>query len=304
MADFSPRQGSLNVCVVYLARAGHGLESVTDFLRSYQQHPAQAEHDLVLLLKGFDRQAVPNEYRALLETVRHTVLFTPDEGFDVGSYFAAARQLEYTHFCFLNSYSVILDAGWLSKLLGTLSCPGVGLAGATGSWESHFSNTRRPFPTPEPNGRQMREPRSIARSITSRYRSYRNELELRTHFAPFPNPHLRTNAFVIARDLVLRLRVSPMQRKADTARFEAGRRSLTRQIFDMGLRALVVGRDGRAYEKDRWFESCTFRSGDQRNLLVEDNRTRQYREADAATKAWLQGLAWGEQRGQPSRKEQ
>ena len=57
---------------------------------------------------------------------------------------------------------------------------------------------------------------------------------------------------------------------------------MTAQVLARGERALVVGRDGEAYAPERWPESATFRSGGQANLLVADNRTRQWEEADAA----------------------
>ena len=56
---------------------------------------------------------------------------------------------------------------------------------------------------------------------------------------------------------------------------------------------MVVGRDGRSYERDRWRESATFRSGGQRNLLIADNRTAQYEQADPAFKRRLEQMAWG-----------
>ncbi|MGZ4351312.1 MAG: hypothetical protein ACXVRX_12420 [Solirubrobacteraceae bacterium] len=57
---------------------------------------------------------------------------------------------------------------------------------------------------------------------------------------------------------------------------------------------MVVGRDGRAYDRDRWRESRTFRAGEQDNLLVEDNRTRQYEEAQGRWRRKLARLAWGQ----------
>ena len=55
----------------------------------------------------------------------------------------------------------------------------------------------------------------------------------------------------------------------------------------------VVGRDGVAYPSERWRESATFRSGGQRNLLIADNRTFQYEQADPAFKNTLERMAWG-----------
>lgn len=59
------------------------------------------------------------------------------------------------------------------------------------------------------------------------------------------------------------------------------------------MKVLVVGRDGVAYPPERWRESATFRSGDQRNLLIADNRTEQYAAADPRFKRTLEEMAWG-----------
>jgi hypothetical protein len=82
--------------------------------------------------------------------------------------------------------------------------------------------------------------------------------------------------------------------KSGAWRLENGKRNVTQQVWEDGLEALVVGRDGEAYAHERWYESHTFRSGGQRNLLVADNRTRQFAEADPAEQRRLAELAWGE----------
>ena len=93
---------------------------------------------------------------------------------------------------------------------------------------------------------------------------------------------------------MLSLKTGPLDGKMDVLRFESGKQSLTRQTLAKNLKAVVVGRDGKAYETERWYESYTFRSGEQRNLLIADNRTEQYAQADADTKQMLARLAWGD----------
>ena len=51
---------------------------------------------------------------------------------------------------------------------------------------------------------------------------------------------------------------------------------MTLQLLKKGLEPLIVGRDGRAYCKEEWYESRTYHSGDQSNLLISDNQTRLY----------------------------
>ncbi len=75
--------------------------------------------------------------------------------------------------------------------------------------------------------------------------------------------------------------------------FESGRRSMTNQILKFGLKALVVGRDGKSYEIDEWSKSRTFRNGDQSNLLISDNHTKNFDKFDFEDRRRLSLLAWG-----------
>jgi hypothetical protein len=61
----------------------------------------------------------------------------------------------------------------------------------------------------------------------------------------------------------------------------------------MGLRVLVAGRNGRAYESSEWPASRTLWQGNQENLLVDDNQTRSYQEGDDDVRRALSGFAWG-----------
>lgn len=113
------------------------------------------------------------------------------------------------------------------------------------------------------------------------------------NFDPFPSPHLRTNAFMISRELMLGLRRQRMRTKEDAYKFESGKQSMTNQILRAGLKTLVVGRDGRGYEWGEWNLSETLWQGEQRNLLVSDNQTRDYEHGDAYKRAFLSRSAWG-----------
>jgi hypothetical protein len=93
----------------------------------------------------------------------------------------------------------------------------------------------------------------------------------------YPNPHMRTTAFMIERKLMLELDWhEPVLTKEDAYAAENGPRSITTQILERGLGAVVVGRDGCGYPVERWYESNTFWSGDQGNLLIADKATLDY----------------------------
>jgi hypothetical protein len=112
-------------------------------------------------------------------------------------------------------------------------------------------------------------------------------------FADFPSPHLRTNALLVDRERWLDVcRPSPRDKLA-AHRLESGRRGITARLTAMGLRVVVVGRDGRAYERSQWPDSRTFWQSSQENLLVADNQTRAYADGDAQRRRVLSGYAWG-----------
>lgn len=273
--------------VVHLAWAPFGSKHLRAFLRSYREHPAGVPHDLVILFNGeqADGLAAQNTddapltlegLAAELGGVEHRLIVLKQPLLDLAAYHEAARQLEYAQLCFLNSYSVVLVDGWLAHLAHAAALPDVGMAGATGSWESRAKLV---------NGSAMHWLYQLAKLPEKRH-----------DFPGFPNPHIRTTAFMLKRELLLELGMDRAHDKRAAYRLESGRHSITRQIQGRGLRSVLVGRDGHAYDVEEWPRSRTFRRGEQSNLLVADNRTEQWREASPEMRRSLSGYAWGKTR--------
>lgn len=270
------------VCVVHLVRHKNGLAPFRSFLESYLGHPAGIDHDVLILYKGFARHADIESYEALLADVHHSFLMVTDSGFDLGPYFLAAEKSENEYLCFLNSFSVILDDDWLLKLYRHISTPGVGLVGATGSWGSICPGRIGSDRTP-PLWKRLLRPLTwrASRAFFSIY------------FEAFPNYHVRTNGFLIARDTMLGIRHGRVSTKIHAYLLESGRNSITRQIERRGLRPLVVGKDGRGYEKQEWDASNTFWRDGQSNLLIADNQTRGYAAETPENQRMRESFAWG-----------
>lgn len=110
---------------------------------------------------------------------------------------------------------------------------------------------------------------------------------------PFPNDHVRTNAFCMRRELFLECVPKEPELKEDACALEAGILSVTRQMRAHGLFARVVDSAGISWPIGIARESCAFRWGDQGKLLVADNRTDHFQHAKPEDRAWLQRLAWG-----------
>ena len=267
--------------VVHLVRAHNGLQPFTGFLDAYTRNPGGAPHDLLIVFKGFSGDAELEPYRATLKSIAHQELRVSDLGLDLRAYSIACRHFEHSYLCFLNSYCVPLDENWLAKMFALIRQPQVGAAGATGSWESMYTNfLRSRGGTPMP----------LLRRIMSALRSRLN----RCLFLPFPNPHLRTNSFIISRQLMLEVWPRLILNKSAAYMFENGRNSFTQRLLRRGLKPLIVGRDGQGYEKEQWARSNTFRQSNQENLLVADNQTRNYAAADFEKRKCLSVLAWGD----------
>jgi hypothetical protein len=268
--------------VVHLVWQPAGTEPLKRFIESYCAFPAGMEHDLTVVFNGFSGSDA-TEHRELLAGIPHRELLLDGSVLDIAAYFWAAGQLDCRYVCFLNSYSTPLVSGWLSKLHAHAVDPGVGAAGATGSWESFYSSYLR-HRDADSRGRLSR----VLRSPYHRWKTIR----YLANFSPAPNPHLRSNAFMLERSRFLSFQPRRLKTKWDTWVFESGRRGMTAQLLDRGLRVVIVGRDGHGYGPEEWRESATFRLAEQQNLLIGDNRTRDYDEAGAEERALLSALAW------------
>ena len=249
------------VAVVHLVWAPLGVERLRRFVASYKANPAGQPHRLIIIFNGFAPDAALDRWRDALSDVEHDELLLASPVLDLAAYREAIEAGAAENYCFLNSYSEPLVGDWLRLLIGHLNDPTIAAVGASGSYESIYT-TSHPL---------------------SRIR--------KRGFPKFPNPHLRTNAFAARREQLTRVQWPTLNSKMDARKLESGPRSLTRQLQTAG-RVIVAGRDGCAYDVDRWEQSSTFRSHDQVNLLVSDNRTREYLAASEERREDLERRAW------------
>jgi hypothetical protein len=300
-----------DLAVVHLVRRANGEAPFLQFLQSYRDHPAGVEHELVLLMKGFDSDAEAADYRRLAEDVSSRWISVSDDGYDLTAYILAGRELPYERLCFVNSFSSILIDGWLELLSSALEHPGVGLVGATGSWGSQLSHIRfdlgfggvysRLYEDRARTQLRLREialdaggPVRLGVKIAHMLDTALGIVRRCLSFEAFPAHHVRTNGFLISRDVLRRIERGYQRDKLDAFRLESGRRSVTRQVEAMGLSAAVVGRDGRAYVESEWAESNTFWQRDQENLIIADNQTTTYQDGDRELRTILSQFAWGQ----------
>ncbi|MCK8643383.1 hypothetical protein [Mycobacterium colombiense] len=262
--------------VVHLARGSNGPAPLERFLTSYRAHDAGAPHQLVVVFKGYAEEGALMKDEACARSFgAETLRLARDDLFDIGAYRESARLIDSRYVAFFNSFSEIVAPRWLARLEDGIRRDGVGLVGATGSWESQTSNAFQ----------EMRERPLPGYALGWLYK---------WRFSPhFPNPHIRTTGFMMQRDAFLALKTKQTRSKQLTWAFESGWSSMTRQIERKGLKVLVAGRDGRYFEKAEWPGSGTYCAHGQSNLIVQDNHTRKYHDGSAALREEFELRAWG-----------
>lgn len=287
MPQTSPEHKA-RLAVVYLCWLPYGIEYLKRFIDSYKLHPAGADHNLVIVFNGTAQKESHEFVRYANENLPS---FTPLElegGQDIDAYFFAASQLKEDRILFLNSFAEFTAGDWLKKYNSVFeSEPQTGVVGATGSYQSFYSDVlRKPFGWEKGKG------------FDYNFKKYKLFIKAflywRWLIASFPNPHVRTNAFMIGRTLFLSLKHRKLNRKFDAYLFESGRRSLTNQVLAKDYKVWLIDKEGRAYAPPHWRDSRTFWWSEQEGALVTDNQTEYYaKNAHTAHGQYLRHISWG-----------
>lgn len=250
--------------VAHLVWEAAGAECLRRFLDSYREHDAGAGHELVLLYNGFRSPRQHEDFDYVARETPHIKYVMTRAALDLDAYREVALSRPSSYYLFVNSYARPLVDGWLELLLEHQRRHDVGMVATSGSYESLSSNS--PL---------LARPSRLAQ------------------FKRFPNPHLRTGAFTIRSDVIERIDWFRVGRKLDAWKLESGRGGLSAQVMRLGLKLIVAGRDGVGYEWQDWPDSRTFRSGEQENLIIADNRTDDWANAGLEERGRLARLAWG-----------
>jgi hypothetical protein len=271
------------ICVVHLVRKKNELAVFERFINSYKFFDAGIDHDLIIIYKGFKAEFDIFPYEEKIIDTKHKIYKCSDIGYDLKAYSSCFKKFKnnYEYFCFLNSFSELNGENWLRKLWMPFNDKGVGLVGATGSYGTMVPK----YQAPSSNLATWKKVlRPILLPLLIRFK----ELS----FDGFPNPHIRTNGFIISTAIFNKIKFPLFFRKLEAYKFESGRFGLTNQVKLLGLKCVIVGNNGNSYSENNWPESEIFWSSKQENLLIKDNQTNYYENADNATKKKLTISAW------------
>jgi len=281
--------GNNAVSVVHLVWIDYGIDLFKRFLESYRKNPAGYPHELVLLFNGVsdDKEIQPYLDHVLQAGIKFQSHVNYKRDQDLTAYFWVAKRIATPYILFLNSYAELLQADWLAKYMYQASNPEVGIIGASGSWLSYYRTVLNK------NSWHWEQNKSFAQN-TKKYRTLLKAVFYwKWLFPDFPNPHIRTNAFLISRDLMLQVETKSMESKFSAYLLESGNKSITRQILAKGKRVLVIDRQGAAFAPQDWDKAKVFWISSQENLLVSDNQTAIYDQLDSIGKKEFTFNAWG-----------
>ena len=121
----------------------------------------------------------------------------------------------------------------------------------------------------------------------------------RTHlgiyFNYFPNTHIRTNGFLINRESFIdfmKKRKLP-KKKFDCYLLESSKNSITKYFENIGKKVLVIGNNGKSYEKNQFKFSNTFVHKYKNNCLIFDNQISNYLSKNKYFKKEIYHDVWG-----------
>ena len=285
-SSLSPRQ---EIAVVFLWWIPQqDAEEHKRFLASYKRYEGGLPYTFYVVIK--DGRPEENEAAAAYlkdQDIACNILYFSG-GFDIDAFFFAATEIKAKYILYFNTGTQLITSNWLKSYMAPFySSDKVALVGACASNQSLYSTVFFH------NSLAWEAGKAVKHNVDKYKLLLKTFFYWRFLFRPFPNPHIRTNAFAVLRGAFLKVKKDKFRNKFDTFLFESGRKSLTFQLLDMGYKVAVADRSGNSYSFGEFKESNTFWINDQAGCLVADKQTELYRTAGAAYKAQLTLLAWG-----------
>ena len=273
----------LNIDFFFLLRKdAFWSENLEMFLNSLLSFDAKLFPYFVFIIKGFTRKEVL-QLQMKFNIEKNRFIIKDDLGFDLDAYYFAALHTNKRYLFFLNSHSILRCNNAISLLVSQALISKSRFAGASASCEG--VGYRRPYL----NNTSIRSvllflPRVLLRTFYAIFSGF--------SFGDFPNPHIRTNAFLVERSLWLEYfyKFSLPLTKKQCLIIES---SFTKFAKEKLANPGVINSDGFFYNLNELRLSKVFRSIDHTKHLVDDNRTLEFQKASMDRRRSLSWDAWG-----------
>jgi len=291
------------VAVIYLAYGAEGYQAyVNRFFDSYKAHASGAPHQLIIAATAYRDN--PTGYETLRQLAIENdakIIDLPDGGQEFGAFYRVAKCLTTDYiFCFVTS-GRIMHPNWLAVFMSAnQSHPQCRLIGSSGSWETSYPGLRvvlkRYFASNKPNRSQSSETTTrVPQHKRSISQIIKRLFDCISIYVQFPNYHIRTNGFLIERQLYMQYidRYGMPRTRKEAYDIEHGRNHLSKFVKESGFDIGVVGANGILYAPHEWDKSATFRCPDISNAVIWDRQHDAYVEAGVSEKKRCEQRAWG-----------
>lgn len=270
---------SFFLSVVYLANNKEGISSFKRFLKYYNIYKSGLKHNLIICFKNFyDEKSTARWKKVINKKIKYKLYFDDYkiDDYDWGSYRRIAKNNKNKIILFLNSHSYPIKNNWLKLIAKHYAKKS--LVGCTASYASLSSSFFS-----YPKYYRMNFLKCLIYGFFNLFR-----------FPIFPNPHIRSNAFLIKGSDFLSLKLPIIfQHKLQTNMSESGWLGMTRQLKKKKFRIILANSKGEGYLEPTWIKSGTFSYKKQDNLIISDNRTRIYKSSSFENKKKEQKFHWG-----------
>ena len=274
-----------NLTVIFLLRNDrNALSNLENFLTSINKYDAGVNHEMVYIFKNFNNREL-DRIQKDYEITEDQSIELSDSYYDIGSYYLATKHVKKGLVFFLNSYSRPQADNWLKFFVEAYSNNSSYLVGATGSYESLGFNM--PY---------LKDFNPISVMKWGIKYFYRLLISIKNYskFISYPNPHIRSNSFLTTSNIFLEYieKVGIPITKKDCHQIESGLSSFTNFVKQRNLNPGIVDSLGKFYCLDSMHLSSVYRRSDQKHLIVKDNRTDNFENADKEEKISLCWDSW------------
>jgi hypothetical protein len=236
------------------------------FVESYKKHPAGCEHELMIIKKGFqEHEHIWNEWIKQLDGFPITIYEYPDIHYVFGYLRIIMEEYPDRYILTCMSNATIRVDNWLDLYMRHAKPDRI--FGSGGCYGALFGVLQMKF-------------LYLYNKLLSYFGIYRKTYLNTDNYFLFPVPTLRTSGFMVPPNLLKSITFWPKAEHLNCREheflFEAGKYSLSVQAKIAGYSLMVVSADGKAYPMERWRESSTLITGNQKNLIIADHWTQYY----------------------------
>ncbi|WP_440910901.1 hypothetical protein [Candidatus Pelagibacter sp.] len=264
-----------NLAVLYLISVYDDRNNLKKFINNYLKFDSGVNHELIICFKNFDQDddifTIPEltkiEFTKVIDNKNYN-------DYDWGSYYRFAKEYSNKVIFFMNCHSRPIVNNWLKFFCDNYN--NRSLLGPAGSFESMVNSALKGLHT-------KNNFKSIIYTISNFF-----------DFPLFPNPHIRSNCFMISAENFLKLNFNQKYKykKKGTWINESGRNGMTNQLKKKKFNIFIVNSDGKKFYENEWHLSKTYALEDQSKLIIEDKFSKIFSRMENEQKIKFQKLVW------------